>query len=90
MGADSTKTLAEICGVGNVTRKVNIRARERIRAALERSELDIQIQVALLSFGAAYCQGDSKECIIEMLQTPLLNLSRENAERLCGLSCLRW
>ena len=90
MDADITETLAEICGVGNVTRKVNIRARERIREALERSELDIQMKVALLSFGAAYCQGDSKECIIEMLQTPLLNLSGADAERLCGLSCLKW
>jgi len=79
--------LAELCGVGNVVRKTNIKGRERVCTKIYESHQDSDIKNILQFFVRAYMDGQSKEVVRTKL-VMRMHVSELVADEICNLSCL--
>ena len=84
-----TQLLAELCGIGNVVRKTNIKGRERVCTKIHESLQDSAIKNVLQFFVRAYMGGQSKEVVWTKLVTQM-HISESLADEFCNLSCLEW
>ena len=86
---DLTGVYAEICGVGNTVRRVNVVGRDRIHRKIQALNAPSELKSILALFATAYMDGDSKQTVLRKLAMRTV-VSNANADLICGLSCLEW